>query len=173
MLATELFSGTVLGRGREFPISATIDILRDVADALAFAHARGVTHRDLKPSRVMVSGSAAAVTDIGVVPAIHDALRRGSANSTGVTVGSPAYLAPEQVVADPAIDHRADIYSLGAIAYALLTRSPPFAGLPSRAAFAALATLVMQCLEKRPADRPQSAVEVRDALDALNAVGRG
>src|SRR5205823_2214186 len=106
--------------------------------------------------------------------------------SLGVALGTPAYMSPEQASAEPNVDHRADLYAWGVLAYELLTGSTPFAGRPGTAMLAAhvtaapepisgrrpaiptaLATLVMRCLEKRPADRPQTADEIVRALDAI------
>ncbi|HET7189486.1 MAG TPA: serine/threonine-protein kinase, partial [Gemmatimonadaceae bacterium] len=166
-------------------------IMRDVARALAYAHERGVVHRDIKPDNVLLSGGVAVVTDFGIAKAISDATTapaRVSLTATGVSVGTPAYMAPEQAAADPATDHRADIYSFGCMAYELLTGQPPFADVPSSKRLAAqitrapapvssfrpdvpqaLETLVMRCLEKEPADRPQRADELTRALDTIVA----
>src|SRR5262249_28751254 len=94
-------------------------------------HAHGVVHRDIKPDNVLLSHGAAVVTDFGIAKAIS-ASRTGAGSATltqiGVPIGTPAYMAPEQVAGDPEIDHRADIYALGCLAYELLTGRPPFAG---------------------------------------------
>lgn len=175
-----------LTREGELPIPDAVRILRDVADALAYAHAHGVVHRDIKPDNVLISGRHAVVTDFGVAKAVSAASGSSGLTSLGVALGTPAYMAPEQAAAEPGVDHRADIYALGAVAYEILTGRPPFTA-PSaqmvlaaqvtqtpepvaahRAAVpAALAELVMRCLEKRPADRWQSAEEVRQQLDVL------
>jgi serine/threonine-protein kinase len=163
-----------------------VRILRDVADALAYAHAHGVVHRDIKPDNVLISGRHAMVTDFGVAKAVSAASGSSSLTSLGVALGTPAYMAPEQAAAEPGVDHRADIYALGAVAYEMLTRRPPFSAPTAqmvlaaqvtqtpqpvtahRAAVpAALAGLVMRCLEKRPADRWQSAEEMRQVLEVL------
>ncbi len=113
------------------PISETVSILRDVARALAYAHGRGIVHRDIKPDNVLLSAGTATVTDFGIAKAISEA--RGDAGAGGATltqvgmsIGTPAYMASEQAAADPDIDHRADIYSYGAMAYELLAGRPPF-----------------------------------------------
>ena len=173
------------------PLSEVIGILRDVAKALAYAHAHGVVHRDIKPDNVLLSGGVAVVTDFGIAKAISDATKstgRISLTATGVSVGTPAYMAPEQAAADPATDHRADIYSFGCMAYELLTGQPPFADVPPSKRLAAqisrvpasiasfrpdvprsLETLVMRCLQKDPGDRPQRADELTAALDSIAA----
>jgi eukaryotic-like serine/threonine-protein kinase len=183
-----------LMRERELPIGEAIGILREVARALAYAHQRGVVHRDIKPDNVLLSGGSAMVTDFGVAKALSASTDGGesSITSLGVALGTPAYMSPEQATADPLIDHRADIYAFGAMAYELLSGEPPFAGRPPQATLAAqvsetpesierrrpavpptLAQLVMRCLAKRPADRPQSAGEILLALDAIQTPGTG
>ena len=183
-----------LTKGGELPIGEAVRVLREVASALAYAHTAGVVHRDIKPENVLVSGGAAMVTDFGVAKALKDAALTANAQLTqfGVALGTPAYMAPEQAAADPATDQRADIYAFGAMAYELLTGSSPFAGRPAQAMLAAhaveapepisrrrpavpetLAALVMRCLEKRPADRPQTADEIMRALDAVQTSSGG
>ena len=183
-----------LVRERELPISDAIGILKEVARALAHAHQHGVVHRDIKPDNVLLSGGSAMVTDFGVAKALSASTNADGADLTtsGVALGTPAYMAPEQASADPLVDHRADIYAFGVMAYELLTGQPPFAGRPPSATLAAhvkeepepverrreaippaLAHLVMRCLAKRPADRPQSAGEIVRALDNVVTPGTG
>ena len=183
-----------LTRGGELPVGEAIRMLREVASALAYAHARGVVHRDIKPDNVLVAGGSAMVTDFGVAKALSLSSHADSTGitSVGVALGTPAYMAPEQAAADPHVDHRADIYAFGAMAYEMLTGQPPFAGRSAQAMLAAhvteepelmsrrragapasLTQLVMRCLAKRPADRPQSAQEVIQALDAISAPSGG
>jgi len=176
-------------RDGELPIGEAIRILREVAAALAYAHANGVVHRDIKPDNVLISGGSAMVTDFGVGKALGAAAAGPAASQLtqlGVAIGTPAYMAPEQAAADPATDSRADIYAFGVMAYELLTGAPPFTGRPTQALMAAhaietpepvqrrrpsippaLADLIMRCLAKRPADRPQTADEIVRALDAI------
>ena len=175
-----------LVRAGELPIPDAVRILRDVADAMAYAHRQGVVHRDIKPENVMLSDRHALVTDFGVAKAVSDATGLQSLTTAGVAIGTPTYMAPEQAVADPHTDHRADIYAFGVLAYELLTGSPPFAGLSRQAVLAShvtraaepvtahrasipplLASLVMKCLEKKPADRWQSADELIPQLEAV------
>ncbi|MFL5481179.1 MAG: protein kinase domain-containing protein [Gemmatimonadaceae bacterium] len=177
-----------LARHGELPVNTAIRILREVASALAYAHEHGIVHRDLKPDNVLLSGGSAMVTDFGVAKALTASTNAEHAGitSVGVALGTPAYMSPEQASGDPSVDHRADIYSFGVFAYELLTGQPPFAGRTPQNLLAAhvaeapeainkrraslppaLAALVMRCLEKRPADRPQSADEVVHALDEI------
>jgi serine/threonine-protein kinase len=113
------------------PIPEVVNILRDVAKALAYAHDHGVVHRDIKPDNVLMSGGSAAVIDFGIAKAIS-ASRAAGADSgltqVGTSIGTPTYMAPEQIAADPSADHRADIYSFGCMAYELLSGRPPFDG---------------------------------------------
>ena len=176
-------------RGRlsqgELPIPDAVRILSEVADALAYAHARGVVHRDIKPDNVMLSGRHALVMDFGVAKALSEATGRQQMTTVGVALGTPAYMAPEQAAAEEHIDQRADIYAFGIMAYEMLTGRPPFTGMTAQQILAAhvtqapeplanrraacpplLAALVMKCLEKRPADRWQNAEEVTRQLDA-------
>ncbi len=176
-----------LRRDGERPVAEATRILRDVADALSYAHRHGVVHRDIKPGNVLLSDGHALVTDFGVAKAL-DQSRLSSLTSTGLALGTPTYMAPEQAAADPHTDHRADIYALGALGYELLSGRPPFTAPTAQAVVAAhltqaptplaqlrpsvppaLAALVMRCLEKRPADRWQSAAELLQALDALGS----
>ncbi|MCH7473460.1 MAG: protein kinase [Gemmatimonadetes bacterium] len=175
-----------LEREGELPVGEAVRLLRDVVDALAHAHERGVVHRDIKPDNIMQSGRHALVTDFGIAKAVSEATGRQQLTTAGVALGTPAYMAPEQAVADPHIDHRADIYAVGALAYELLTGRPPFTGATPQAVLSAhvtqvpdpvtkhreavppaLAQLVMKCLEKKPADRWQSAEELLASLEAV------
>ena len=175
-----------LARGGELPVAETVRILREVADALAYAHQQGVVHRDIKPDNVLLSGRHALVTDFGVAKAVSESTGAHTLTSLGLALGTPAYMAPEQASADPHVDHRADLYALGAMAYEMLAGHPPFSGMSAQSILAshitqtpatisshrpavpaALNAVVMRCLEKRPADRWQSADELIPHLDAL------
>ena len=180
-----------LDGGGALPIGACINIVRDITRALAYAHARGIIHRDIKPDNVLLSGGTAVVTDFGIAKAISASRTlEGAAGLTGLgmAVGTPAYMAPEQVAADANTDQRADIYALGCVAYELLAGRTPFhdrtpqqllaAHIAERAPHVsavradtppALASLVMRCLEKEPNARPQTADEVLEALDTLTS----
>ena len=129
-----------LAREGELPVHETIKILMDVADGLAYAHARGVVHRDIKPDNILISGQHAVVTDFGVAKAVSAATGASSLTSIGVALGTPAYMAPEQAAADPHVDHRADLYALGAMAYEMLAGRPPFSGMSPQQVLAAHVT---------------------------------
>ena len=177
---------TRLAREGELPVGEAVRLLRDVVDALACAHERGVVHRDIKPDNVLLSRHHAMVTDFGVAKALSEATGRHTLTSVGVALGTPAYMAPEQATADPHTDHRADIYAVGALGYEMLAGRPPFTGPTPQAVLAAqvtqapepvtrtrasvppaLAALIMRCLEKRPADRWQTADELLHQLEAM------
>jgi serine/threonine-protein kinase len=183
-----------LNRSGELPISDVLRTLREIAGALAYAHGRGVVHRDVKPENILLSGGTAMVSDFGVAKALADSgdLTSTGLTSLGVALGTPAYMAPEQGMADPRLDQRADIYAFGVVAYELLAGRTPFQGRSPQATLAAhvtevpdpvdrlrpstppaLAILVMQCLAKSPADRPQSAQELVQAIDAVTTPATG
>jgi tetratricopeptide (TPR) repeat protein len=177
---------TRLAREGELPVGQATRILRDVADALAYAHRQGVVHRDIKPDNVMLADGHAVVTDFGVAKAVESSTGESSLTSLGVALGTPAYMSPEQAAADPHVDHRADIYALGAMAYEMLTGQPPFTAASPQSVLVAhvtqvpdhvsehratvpppLAAAVMRCLEKKPADRFQTAEELVPVFDSL------
>ena len=115
-------------------------MLHDVVDALAYAHARGVVHRDIKPGNVLRSGEHAVVTDFGVAKAISAAMPAAGVTTSGMAIGTPAYMAPEQLAGDPAADHRMDIYAVGLLGYELLTGEAPFNETSPQATMAAQLT---------------------------------
>ena len=177
-----------LAREGALPMGEVMRILRDVVDALAYSHRHGVVHRDIKPDNVMLAGKHALVTDFGVAKAVSASSGGGhtSLTSLGIALGTPAYMAPEQAAADPRVDHRADLYAVGALAYEMICGRPPFAAPTPQAMLAAhiserpdppskyrsavpptMNELVLRCLEKNPADRWQSADEVLGRLEAL------
>jgi len=177
------------------PIGETVGILGDVAKALAYAHERGVIHRDIKPDNVLLCGGAAVVSDFGIAKAVSDSkdapppsVTGESLTQIGMSIGTPTYMAPEQAAADPDVDSRADIYAFGVTAYEMLAGRPPFCDLSPRKLLAAhlsqppepirarrpdtppaLADLVMRCLAKEPADRPQKASDVVRVLEIVQA----
>lgn len=174
-------------------VRETLRILRDVARACSFAHKAGVVHRDLKPENVLLTGDAAVIIDFGIAKALAAANAPAAAGHSGLTrvgftLGTPTYMAPEQAAADPSLDHRADIYAFGVMAFELLAGKPPFAGLSSQQLLKAhladpvpplgplreevppgLEALVRDCLAKAPGDRPGDADELVDRLEAMVA----
>jgi serine/threonine-protein kinase len=165
-------------------------VLKDVARALAYAHERGIIHRDVKPDNILLAGEAATVTDFGVAKAIIGSrksdvpLTKGSMTGEGISIGTPTYMSPEQAVADPDVKHTADLYALGVVGYEMLVGTPPFQGRSASAILAAhvretptpietrrydvprpLVDLIMQCLEKEPDRRPRSGGHVLRALE--------
>ncbi|MEP6733465.1 MAG: protein kinase [bacterium] len=183
-----------LERDGALPVDDVVAILRDVCDALAYAHHQGIVHRDIKPDNVLLSGRHAMVTDFGVARAVSeattDAVAEGSAANASIALGTPTYMAPEQA-ANSRVDQRADIYAIGVLAYELLAGRPPFAdGAPSQVLRAhavetpptlrehrsevpeALEALVMRCLEKNPDDRWPSADELLLHLDPPATIAR-
>ncbi|MCZ6754238.1 MAG: protein kinase [Gemmatimonadetes bacterium] len=172
----------------ELPVAEAVRIVREVTDALAFAHSQGVVHRDIKPDNIMLSGRHAMVMDFGVAKAVSEATGRVQLTTVGVALGTPTYMAPEQATADPHVDHRADIYAVGIMAYELLAGRTPFQGASPQAVLAAhvteepepvskyrgqvspeLESVIMKCLAKRPADRWQSADEMLPLLETISS----
>jgi serine/threonine-protein kinase len=179
-------------RDERLPIGEAISVLRDVARALAYAHERGVVHRDIKPGNVLLSGGTAVVTDFGIAKAIGAASSTAEPTTaitlTGTGIGTPAYMSPEQASGDPNADHRTDIYAFGCLAYDVFTGQPPFHAdavhriitshfqetpVPLRERRGdvppAIDALVARCLEKSPDRRPQNARELLQVLDAANS----
>jgi dienelactone hydrolase len=180
--------GRITKQGALAP-SEAMRLLRDIVDALAHAHRHGVVHRDIKPDNVMIAERHALVVDFGVAKAMSDASAHHDLTSVGISLGTPAYMAPEQAAADPKIDLRADIYSVGVLAYEMLAGRTPFSGSPQAILSAqiasrpepllevapnvppAIAQIVMRCLEKDPADRYQTADELLVAIESLVTPG--
>jgi serine/threonine-protein kinase len=194
-----------LAREGSIAVADAVRILREVASALAYAHRQEIVHRDIKPENILLQHGQAVVADFGIARAIGRALETGQARDlalgaithaedlaggaityTGVTLGTPAYMAPEQAAGNPHSDHRADLYALGAVAYEMLVGAPPFVRhTPEelRAAHltetpeplatrqpeipAGLADLVQRLLAKRPEDRPESADAVLAELERI------
>ncbi len=175
-----------LARGDRFAVRDVLRILREVAEALDYAHGLGVIHRDIKPGNVLMQGNHALVTDFGVSKAISAAMPQTGYTSAGMAIGTPAYMAPEQIAADPAADHRMDLYALGLLGYELLTGKVPFKEASPQQTMAAQLTrepepversrpdvplplrqLIAKLLQKVPSDRPANAAEVVALLDAI------
>jgi tetratricopeptide (TPR) repeat protein len=182
-----------IAKAGALPIADAIGILREVAKALAYAHERGVVHRDIKPDNVLITGGSAVVTDFGIAKALSASRMQapgGTLTQLGTSIGTPAYMAPEQAAGDPNVDARADLYSFGCMAYELLVGRPPFDGRTPQRMLAAhmgerpqsvaelrpdtpplLAELVMRCLEKEPDDRPQTAQDLVKVLESVATSG--
>ncbi|HXV87211.1 MAG TPA: serine/threonine-protein kinase, partial [Gemmatimonadales bacterium] len=175
-----------LAREGELPVAEALRIMRDVLDALAYAHRHQVVHRDIKPDNVLLSEGHALVTDFGVAKAVAESTGKNVLTSLGVALGTPAYMAPEQAPADPHTDHRADIYAVGAMAYEMLSGRPPFNAPSAQAMLAAHVTqapepvtqhrsavppalneLILRCLQKKPADRWQRVDEMLPSIGVL------
>ena len=163
---------TRLARERQLPIDDALRISREVADALSYAHARGVVHRDIKPENILLEAGHAVVADFGIAKAVASAGQATALTATGMSVGTPSYMSPEQSAGDPDLDGRSDLYSLGCVLYEMLAGQPPFSGTtvesvvrqhvlatpPPVTQFrpavpAAVADAVARALAKNPADR--------------------
>ncbi|MBC7788901.1 MAG: protein kinase [Anaerolineae bacterium] len=174
--------------------NAAVRIIRDVAEAMAYAHAHGVIHRDIKPENILLAGDSALIADFGVAKALSAATRAGvsrtSVTATNAMVGTPLYMAPEQWAGDPSIDHRADIYALGLVAYEMLVGRSPFADRAPHQMLAShlmeapaplsyhlpdlspvLQSLIMRCLEKNASARPDTAEVVLNELEGFVSSG--
>jgi len=185
-----------LAREKRFEVSEVMHLLREVAGALAYAHERGVVHRDIKPENILLIDRRAVLSDFGIARAAHAARTpSGQLGDTltqpGTSLGTPAYMAPEQAAGNPRIDHRADLYALGVLGYELLAGRPPFVGTTPQQVVVAqllelpapigelrpdtpvgLGTLIMRCLEKEPEARPGTAKSFLAELDGEAGVSR-
>ena len=169
-----------LARENRLGAAEVVALLRDVCDALAYAHARGIVHSDIKPDNVLVSGRHALVADFGIA---RDATRSTDRTGPGFTLGTPAYMAPEQILGGT-IDQRTDIYAVGLLGYELLAgrtpfvtegrhemmlahleKAPPELGKVAAETPPRLAMVLMRCLAKRPEERWQSAEELLEQLE--------
>jgi Flp pilus assembly protein TadD len=172
-----------LRRERQLPLADAVKFGRDIASALACAHAHGVIHRDIKPENILLEGGEARVADFGIAKALSGA-RAESITLGGLVVGTPAYMSPEQCAGEATLDPRSDLYSLGCLLYEMLTGEPPFTGATTQAVITrqhfdaptpvtvlrpdvppALEALVDGLLRKSPDERPQNASEVARALE--------
>jgi hypothetical protein len=180
-----------LAREGRLPVRDALRVAREVADALAFAHARGVVHRDIKPENILLEGGHAVVSDFGVALAVGPAGNDGRLTVGGMVIGSPAYMSPEQASGDPAVDGRSDIYSLGCVLYEMLAGEPPFSGMSPRATIASrflgppvplhgrrsevptrLSDAVQKALALDPADRFSRAADFAAALGGSASISR-
>ncbi len=172
-----------LDREQLLPVSDAINISREVADALSYAHARGVIHRDIKPENILLHDGHALLADFGIALAAEQSAGE-RLTQTGLSIGTPHYMSPEQAMAERTVDARSDIYALGAVTYEMLTGEPPFSGPTAQAIIAramterprklrdirdtvspALEAVILTALSRLPADRFASASAFADALD--------
>jgi len=171
-----------LEREPQLPLDDALQITREVADALSYAHSHDVVHRDIKPENIMLSGGHAIVTDFGIARAVS-AAGGDKLTETGLAIGTPAYMPPEQAAGTGQVDRRSDIYSLACVLYETLAGQPPFTGPTAQAIMARhsldsvprlkivreaipdeLETVIERALEKVPADRYQTAEQFSNAL---------
>ncbi len=178
-----------LGRAGPLPLEEAVRAWRDLLEALEYAHEHHVVHRDIKPENIMLSGRHAVVLDFGVAKAVSASTGTVAAGMTGLgmAIGTPAYMAPEQIAGETNADGRLDLYAAGLVMYEMLTGRGPFDATTASEIMAAhiakppaplgtlrsgvpasLEQLVMQCLEKSPAARPRTATDVLHALDAMS-----
>ena len=172
-----------LEREGQLPVEEALRITREVASALAYAHSHDVVHRDIKPENILLSGGEAVVADFGIARAITQA-GGGGLTETGIPVGTPAYMSPEQASGGGAIDGRSDVYSLACVLYEMLAGEPPYTGPSAQVVIAkrftdpvpsvrrlretippAVDAAIMRALAKAPADRFGTPVEFANALD--------
>ena len=180
----------LLLRSGPLPLGEAVRLLTEVADALAYAHRQGVVHRDIKPENILLHDGHALIADFGVAKALHAATRAELPQATitdlGLIIGTPAYMSPEQAVGDPNVDHRADLYALGVMAFELITGRHPFGSTSPGAMVSAqlsqtpppvarerrdtppaLSGLIGKLLAKDPADRPPTAEAVQIMLQQI------
>ncbi len=175
-----------LQQAKRLPVEDATQIAQEVADALDYAHRHGVVHRDIKPENILLQDGHAVVADFGIGKAVSAAAQGVAAlTRTGVTVGTPAYMSPEQAAGDEAIDGRSDLYSLGCVLYEMLAGEPPFTGPTAQAVIAAhltatprplaelrsdtppwVADAIARALAKDPNARFRAATAFRDAIGA-------
>jgi eukaryotic-like serine/threonine-protein kinase len=172
-----------LRRDRQLPVDEALSIAREVADALTHAHEHELIHRDIKPENILLEGGHALVADFGIARAVGSAATTQVKTATGLAIGTPAYMSPEQALGDAAVDARTDVYALGCVLYEMLAGEPPYTGPTAQAIMARQLTepvrslrivreavpvqlerAVMRALARVPADRFLSATAFRDAL---------
>ena len=178
-----------LNRETQLPLDEALQIAREVADALAYAHSHDVVHRDIKPENILMGAGHALVSDFGIARAIS-AAGAAKLTETGLAVGTPAYMSPEQLAGGEHIDGRTDVYSLGSVLYEMLAGEPPFTGPTAQAIQArkltdpvprlrtvrdtvpdALDQAITKALARNPADRFATAHLFAEALERARAPG--
>ncbi|HLG04868.1 MAG TPA: protein kinase, partial [Gemmatimonadales bacterium] len=171
-----------LAREKQFEIEVAVEFAKQVASALDYAHRRGVIHRDIKPENILIHDQQALVADFGIALAVSSA-GASRMTETGMSLGTPQYMSPEQAMGDRELDARSDIYSLGAMLYEMLTGDPPYTGSTAQAVVAKVITekappvtahretvpgnvaaAIQKALAKLPADRFHSASDFAEAL---------
>lgn len=182
-----------LNRDGELGVHEAVRLLAQIVDALSYAHKHGVVHRDIKPENVMLTGRHALVADFGISKAVtQSATSDNQLTTVGIALGTPTYMSPEQAMGEPDVDHRADIYAIGAVAYEMLTGRPPFVGPTAQTILAAHVTeqprpvterraavsamlnqIIMKCLAKNAADRWQTAEELLPLLEQASTPSGG
>src|SRR5437870_7394997 len=174
-----------LTREGRLPLADAVRILYEIADALAHAHAEGVIHRDIKPENILLLGSHAVLTDFGVARALAESRSGGRLTDTGLALGTPGHMSPEQAAGERNVDARADVYALAVVGYEMLAGFPPFAGPTAQAVIAAhltatpkpltdvrpeappeVASAIARALAKDPNARLRTAAEFRDTCGA-------
>src|SRR2546428_7115363 len=154
-----------LTREGRLPLADALRILHEIADALAHAHAEGVIHRDIKPENILLLGSHAVLTDFGVARALAESRSGGRLTDTGLALGTPGYISPEQAAGERHVDARADAYALPAVGSPVVAWFPPFAGPTAQAVIAAHLTAAPKPpTHPRPAPPPQAAHALARAL---------
>src|SRR5688572_4074655 len=176
-----------ISRDGALPVADAVAIWRDILDALGFAHQHGIVHRDVKPENILLSGRNALVADFGIARAVEAAAEDADVTAPGVTLGTPSYIAPEQVSGEANVDHRIDVYAAGLVMYEMIAGRAPFPGRNVRETVlahlsetppsltredlpAGLAALIFRCLEKNPAARPESTEVILQELDSDTAL---
>jgi serine/threonine-protein kinase len=174
-----------LNREGQLPIAEAVGLAREVADALDYAHRHDVIHRDIKPENILLSGRHAMLADLGIARALVGD-NRGSLTQTGMAIGTPGYMSPEQATGERIVDARTDIYALGCVLYEMLIGEPPYTGPNARSIIAQMLTeaprplratregvsetleaVTLRALARVPADRYSTMAEFREALAAI------
>ncbi|HVF38282.1 MAG TPA: serine/threonine-protein kinase, partial [Gemmatimonadaceae bacterium] len=179
-----------LQREGQLPVTDAVRLLREVSDALAYAHKQGIIHRDIKPENILIQDGHAVLADFGIAAALSGLGTQSGERltGTGMSLGTVGYMAPEQALGEKNVDARADIYAVGVVGYEMFAGAPPFVGATDQAILVAhltkeavrlddvrqdtppaIAETIKRALQKDPASRYQTAAELRDALDLVGS----